>query len=114
METEEVSNLTRVNMVVGVFQWYSWYYDSAMACSIAESWFDARSGAKYLSFLQSLQTVSGPTQFRVQWVIGAFLSGEKRPVYEVGHSLPSSTEVENASKFSSTPYVFMASTGTTL
>jgi hypothetical protein len=48
----------------------------------------------------------GPTQPSVQWVLGTM--GVKWPRLEVGHSPPSSAEVENVCSYTFTPpYVFM-------
>jgi hypothetical protein len=39
----------------------------------------------------------------IQWVLGAFSLGVKRPGREVDHSPPSSAEVKNAWSYTSTP-----------
>jgi len=45
----------------------------------------------------------------VQWVLGALSMGVKRPKLEANRSLPSSAEVMNAWRYtSSPPYAFMA------
>jgi hypothetical protein len=57
----------------------------------------------------SLEYFLGPTQLHIQWVPGALSLGIKWPGCEADHSLPSSAEVKNGSKYTSTPqYVFMA------
>jgi hypothetical protein len=55
------------------------------------------------------RTDLGPTQPPIQWVPGALSLGVKRPGHEAHHSSPSTTEVNNAWSYTSTPqYVFMA------
>jgi hypothetical protein len=50
-----------------------------------------------------------PTQLPIQWVPAESFPGVKRPGREADHSPPSSTEVNNACRYISTPpYVFMA------
>jgi hypothetical protein len=50
----------------------------------------------------------GPTQPPIQWVAGTLSLGVKRPRREADHTPPSSTEVNNAWSYTSTPlYVYM-------
>jgi hypothetical protein len=59
-------------------------------------------------FTTASRTALGPTQPPIQWVPGALSLGVKRPVREADHSPPSSAEVKNAWRYTSTPqYVFM-------
>jgi hypothetical protein len=66
-----------------------------------------------LEHLEDIPTMSrtalGPTQPPIQQASGALSLGVKRPGRETDHSPPSSTEVRNAWRYTSTPqYVFMA------
>jgi hypothetical protein len=45
----------------------------------------------------------GPTQPPIQWGLGAFSLGVKRPGSEADHSPPSSAEAKNAWSFTSIP-----------
>jgi hypothetical protein len=61
------------------------------------------------NFVSIIQTGSGLTQPPVQRVPGVLSLGVKRPGREADHSPPSCADVENASRYTSTPqYVFMA------
>jgi hypothetical protein len=66
-------------------------------------------GAGNFSLLHRVQNGSGARLPPIQWVPKALSLGVKRPGREADHSLPSSAEVQNAWRYTSTPqYVFMA------
>jgi hypothetical protein len=54
-------------------------------------------------FVTASRTVLGPIQPPIEWVLGAFSLGVKRPGREAAHSPPSSAEVKNAWSYISTP-----------
>jgi hypothetical protein len=59
-------------------------------------------------FATAFRPALGPTQPPVQWVPGALSPGVKRPGREANQSPPSSVEVKNAWRYTSTPqYGFM-------
>jgi hypothetical protein len=54
-------------------------------------------------FTPASRTALAPTQPPIQWVPGAFSLGVKRPGREADHSPPSSAEVKNVWRYTSTP-----------
>jgi hypothetical protein len=70
--------------------------------------FDSRQGLGIFLFATACRPALGPTQSPIQWVPGTLSPSVKRPVREADHLPPSSTEVKNAWRYTSTPsYVFM-------
>jgi hypothetical protein len=92
----------------------------AVIAQLVQSWatdwtigvlrFDSRGGGLGIFlFTTASRTALGPTQPPIQRVPGALSLGVKRPGREADHSPPSSAEVKNALRYTSTPpYVFMA------
>jgi hypothetical protein len=61
-------------------------------------------GARDTSLLQNVRADLGPTQPPIQWVLGC-LPGVRRPRRDADHSAPSSIEVKNECRHTSTPPV---------
>jgi hypothetical protein len=71
--------------------------------------FDSRRGLGIFLFTTLSRTALGITQPPIQWIPGTLSLGVKRLGHEADHSLPSSAEVKNARRYTSTPpYVFVA------
>jgi hypothetical protein len=64
-------------------------------------------GTGNFSLHHSVQTVLGPTQPPIQQVPGALSLGVKRPGREADHSPPTSVEVKNAWRYTSTDLVHL-------
>jgi hypothetical protein len=80
----------------------------AMGWTIGVLGFYSRRGLGIFLFTTASRTALGPTQPPIQWVPGVLSVGVKRPGREADHSPPSSAEVKNAWRYTSTPqYVFM-------
>jgi hypothetical protein len=65
--------------------------------------FDSRRELGIFLFTTASRTALGPTQPPIQWVPRALSLGVKRPGREADHLPPSSVEVKNAWRYSSTP-----------
>jgi hypothetical protein len=71
--------------------------------------FESRQGMGIFFFSTASRPALEPTQPPIQWVPGALSLWVKRPGCETDHSPPSSAEVKNAWRHTSTPqYAFMA------
>jgi hypothetical protein len=81
----------------GIAQWYSAGY------GLDDPWFDSWRGLGIFLFITTSRPSLGPTQPPIQWVPGAVSLGVKRPGHEADLSPPSSAEVKNAWRYSSTP-----------
>jgi hypothetical protein len=80
-----------------------------MGLTIGVLGFDSRRGLGILLLTISSRPVLGPAQSPIHWVTMAVSLGIERPGLEADHSHPSSSEVKNAWRYTSTPqYVFMA------
>jgi hypothetical protein len=62
-------------------------------------------GVEISLFTTASRTALGPTQPPIQWVPGALSLGIKRPGREADQSPPSSAEVKNAWRYTSTPSI---------
>jgi hypothetical protein len=65
--------------------------------------FDSRRGLGIFLFSTASRPALGPTQPPIHWVPGALSPGIKRPGREADHSPPSSAEVKNVWRYTSTP-----------
>jgi len=62
-------------------------------------------GARNFSPHRNVQTGSGATRPIIQWVRGALSLGVKLPGHEADHSPPSSVDMNNAWRYTSTPTI---------
>jgi hypothetical protein len=74
-----------------------------MGWTIGVLGFDSQWGLGIFLFSTTSRTALGPTQPPIQWVPGVLSLGVKRPGCEAGRSPPSSAEVKNAWRCTSTP-----------
>jgi hypothetical protein len=80
-----------------------------MGWTIGVLGFNSRRGQGNFLFTTASRTALGPTQPLNQWVKGALSLGVKWPGHEADHSPPSSAEIKNAWRYTSTlQYVSMA------
>jgi len=71
--------------------------------------FDSRRGLLIILFSTASRPALGPTQGSYSMGTGGSFPGLKRPLREADHSPPSSSEIKNAWRYTTTPqYVFMA------
>jgi hypothetical protein len=78
-------------------------FDCTTGWTIGVLGFDSQRGLGIFLFTTASRTALGPTHTPIQWVQGALSLGVKWPGREADHSPPSSTEVNNAWNYTSTP-----------
>jgi hypothetical protein len=74
----------------------------ALGYGLDDQSFESRQGLGIFLLTTVCRPALGPTQPPIQWVPGALSLGVKRPRGEADHSSPSSTEVKNAWRYTST------------
>jgi hypothetical protein len=66
----------------------------APGCRLDDWGFESQKGLGIFLFTTASRPALGPTQSRIQWVLGALSLGVRRPGREADHSPPSSAEVK--------------------
>jgi hypothetical protein len=98
-----IYKLTYVNIGAGVAQWY------AAGLGLDDRGFESQQEVGIFLFTTASKPALKPIQPPIQWVRGTLSRGVKRQGSESDHSPPSSAEVKNEWRYTSTlQYAFMA------